>query len=66
MAEALWAATVGGGRSLQREDIGRLVPGARADLVVLDAPSPDHLVYRPGMPLVAATMEGGRIVAGVV
>lgn len=66
VAEALWAATVGGARSLQREDVGRLVPGARADLVVLDAPSPDHLVYRPGMPLVAATMEGGRIVAGAV
>ena len=66
MDEALWAATVGGARSLQRDDVGRLVRGSRADLVVLDAPSPDHLVSRPGMPLVAATMEGGTIVAGAV
>ena len=28
-------------------------PGARADLVVLDAPSHVHLAYRPGVPLVA-------------
>lgn len=61
--EALWAATTGGARSLRRDDVGHLVPGARADLVVLDAPSPDHLVYRPGVPLVATTMEGGRVVA---
>jgi imidazolonepropionase len=53
-AEALWAATAGGARALLREDVGRLVVGARADLAVLDAPSHTHLAYRPGVPLARA------------
>jgi imidazolonepropionase len=59
LAEALWAATAGGARSLRAADIGHLRVGASADLVVLDAPNPDHLAYRPGMPLIARTIEGG-------
>ena len=35
-------------------------PGAAADLVVLDAPSYRHLVYRPGVPLIHATIVKGR------
>jgi imidazolonepropionase len=58
--EALAAATSGGARALRRDDVGRLAPGARADAVVLDAPSYSHLIYRPGVPLVAATLVGGR------
>ena len=58
--EALTAATLGGARALRRTDIGHLAPGARADAVVLAAPSYAHLVYRPGMPLVAMTIAGGR------
>jgi imidazolonepropionase len=58
--EALLAATLGGAAALRRTDVGRLSPGARADAVVLDAPSPDHLIYRPGVPLIAATFAGGR------
>jgi imidazolonepropionase len=58
--EALLAATLGGARALRRDDIGRLNPGARADAVVLDAPSYIHLVYRPGVPLVAASFVAGR------
>jgi imidazolonepropionase len=50
--EAVWAATAGGARALRRSDVGRLSPGMRADLCVLDAPSYTHLVYRPGVPLV--------------
>jgi imidazolonepropionase len=50
-AEALWAATAGGALALRRTDIGRLAPGARADLAVIDAPSYLHLAYRPGVPL---------------
>lgn len=60
--EALAAATLGGAQALRRTDVGRLSPGARADAVVLDAPSHAHLVYRPGVPLVAATIAGGRAV----
>ena len=37
----------------------QLAPGARADAVVLDAPSYTHLVYRPGVPLGAATWSVG-------
>ena len=58
--EALLAATLGGAAALRRADVGRLSPGARADAVVLDAPSPAHLVYRPGVPLIAATFAAGR------
>ena len=59
--EALLAATRGGARALQRDDVGRLIPGARADVVILDCPSYTHLVYRPGVPLVAAVLTRGRI-----
>ncbi len=46
--EALWAATAGGARALCRTDVGNLGVGARADLVVLDAPRAVHLAYRFG------------------
>ena len=59
--EALLAATLGGARALERDDIGRLAPGARADAVVLEAPSYTHLVYRPGVPLVGATVIAGTV-----
>ena len=58
--EALLAATAGGARALRRDDVGHLAPGARADAAILQAPSYSHLVYRPGVPLVAATIEVGR------
>jgi imidazolonepropionase len=58
--EALLAATTGGARALRREDVGKLAPGLRADAVILDCPSYTHLVYRPGVPLVAATMIAGE------
>jgi imidazolonepropionase len=50
-AEAVWAATAGGAAALQRDDIGVVRVGARADLAVLDAPSHVHLAYRPGVPI---------------
>ena len=61
--EAVYAATAGGAKALRRTDIGRVVPGARADVVILDAPSHDYLAYRPGMALVAQTIIGGHSVA---
>jgi imidazolonepropionase len=60
--EAVHAATAGGARALRRSDIGQLSPGARADLVLLDAPSHLHLAYRPGIPLVAAVIDTGHLV----
>jgi imidazolonepropionase len=59
--EALAAATLGGANALGRDDVGRLTPGARADAVILDAASYADLVYRPGVPLVAATIAGGEL-----
>ncbi|TYL55723.1 imidazolonepropionase [Nocardioides sp. BGMRC 2183] len=64
-AEAVHAATAAGADALDRSDLGRLVPGSPADLVLLDAPSHVHLAYRPGVPLVAATWRAGRMVPPV-
>ncbi|WP_169581128.1 imidazolonepropionase [Microbacterium thalassium] len=58
-AEAVWAATAGGARALRRDDVGLVAPGARADLVLLDAPTRVHLAYRPGVPLVAGVWKDG-------
>ncbi|WP_404442857.1 imidazolonepropionase [Microbacterium marinum] len=63
VGEAVWAATAGGARALRRTDVGHLAPGARADLVVLDAPSRRHLAYRPGVPLVHRVYRGGEVIA---
>ncbi|MDO5502532.1 MAG: imidazolonepropionase [Actinomycetia bacterium] len=54
VAEALLAATTGSARSLRRTDIGRIATGMAADLAVIDAPSHEHLAYRPGMALARA------------
>jgi imidazolonepropionase len=58
--EAVWAATMGGARALRRTDVGHLGVGARADAVLLDAPSHVHLSYRPGVQLVAGVWRAGR------
>ncbi|GAB2809773.1 imidazolonepropionase [Actinocorallia aurea] len=58
--EAVQAATLGGAQALRRDDIGHLVPGARADLQILDAPSHLHLAYRPGVPLTVAVWNAGQ------
>jgi imidazolonepropionase len=63
-AEAMWSATAGGAAALRRDDVGRLAPGAAADLVLLEAPSYVHLAYRPGVPLVAGVWQRGRPVVG--
>ncbi|WP_150243484.1 imidazolonepropionase [Nocardiopsis quinghaiensis] len=62
--EAVWAATAGGARALRRTDVGHLAPGARADLVLLDAPNHLYLAYRPGVPQVAAVWKDGELVSG--
>lgn len=58
--EAVRAATYGGARALRRTDIGTVTVGARADLLLLDAPSHVHLAYRPGVPLTAAVWKAGK------
>ncbi|GAA3384578.1 imidazolonepropionase [Cryptosporangium minutisporangium] len=58
-AEALWAVTRGGAAALRRDDVGHLGVGSRADVVLLDAPDPVYLAYRPGVPLVAGVWKAG-------
>jgi imidazolonepropionase len=60
--EALAAATVNGAAALGLAgEVGRLAAGYRADAVVLDLPSVDHLAYRPDRDPVAAVICGGRV-----
>ena len=61
-AQALAAATAGGAAALRRTDVGGLRVGQRSNLVVLNAPSFVHLMYRPGVDLVASTIIDGTSV----
>ncbi len=61
--EAVWAATAGGARALRRDEVGVITPGARADLVLLTAPTRTHLAYRPGVPLIDRVWKDGVLVA---
>ena len=62
--QAIHAATRGGALSLGLDDHGVIAPGSAGDLVVLDAPSPAHIPYRPGTNLVWKTVKAGSVVAG--
>jgi imidazolonepropionase len=60
--EALVAATVNAAFALGLEnDIGRIEPGLAGDLVILDAPSFEHLVYRPDGDHIVAVICGGEV-----
>ncbi len=61
-AEALSACTVNAAHVLGRAGrIGRLAPGYRADLVLLDAPDWRYLAYHLGGPVVARVVTGGEL-----
>ncbi len=60
--EAVWAATRGGALALRRPELGWLGPGARADAVILDAPTYIHLASRPGMALAFEVIAAGELV----
>lgn len=69
-AETFTAATLGAARALGRDDLGRVAPGAKADLVVLDGrtmamrPLRDpvkNLVYYGGSRSVDMVFVGGRM-----
>lgn len=59
--QAIRAATYGSARALGRQDsVGSLLPGHRADLVVLDLPSHEDLAYRIGTPCVETVIKSGK------
>jgi imidazolonepropionase len=60
-SESVWAATRGGARALGLHDRGVLAPGMVADLIILDAPSYEHLTYRPDGDLVAQVIKRGIV-----
>ena len=62
--QAIWAGTRGGAVSLGYDEKGLITPGVPADMVVLDAPSPTHIPYRPGTNLVDKVISSGRLVIG--
>jgi imidazolonepropionase len=59
--QALFAATAGGAKALRRSDVGVAKIGAKADLVLLDAPSYLHLGYRPGVNIVSKVISNSQI-----
>jgi imidazolonepropionase len=62
-AEALAAVTVNAAHVLGRaHELGRLEPGFRADVVLLDAPDWRYLAYRLAGDVVCGVVRGGRVV----
>jgi 5-methylthioadenosine/S-adenosylhomocysteine deaminase len=57
--EVFSAATLGGARSLGREDLGRLAPGAKADIIVIDLSGRDTLRYGPVRDPIRSLVECG-------
>src|SRR5678815_3470301 len=58
-AEVFEAATLGGARALGRDDLGRLAPGAKADIVVIDLETRDSLRFGPVRDPIHALVECG-------
>jgi imidazolonepropionase len=60
-AEALCACTANAAHVLGAEDVGRLAPGNRADVLLLDAPDWRHLAYHLGGDRFAAKIKSGQV-----
>ena len=58
-AEVFEAATLGGARALGRDDLGRLAPGAKADILVIDLATRDTLRFGPVRDPIKALVECG-------
>ncbi len=53
------SATLGGARALGRDDLGRLAPGAKADIIIIDLSGRGTLRYRPILDPVKSLVECG-------
>jgi imidazolonepropionase len=60
-AEALNACTANAAHVLGLDDVGRLAPGYRADVLVLDAPEWRYLAYHLGGDRFVARIKSGRL-----
>src|ERR687889_2616964 len=60
-AEGLCACTANAAHVLGAEDVGRLSPGYKADVLLLDAPDWRHLAYHLGGDRFAARIKSGRV-----
>jgi cytosine/adenosine deaminase-related metal-dependent hydrolase len=58
-AEVFEAATLGGAKSVGRDDLGRLAPGALADIIVIDLTGRNTLRYGPVRDPVKSVVECG-------
>ncbi len=58
-AEVFEAATLGGARALGRDDLGRLAPGAKADILIIDLTGRDTLRYGPVRDPIKSLVECG-------
>jgi imidazolonepropionase len=61
--EAISATTINGAHALDKgHEIGSLEPGKRADILVLECPSPEFLTWRFGVNLVHTVIANGEVV----
>src|SRR5229473_1202598 len=58
-ADVFEAATLGGARAVGRDDLGRLAPGAKADIVIIDLETRDSLRFGPVRDPIKALVECG-------
>jgi imidazolonepropionase len=62
-AEAITAATINAAWALGEEDCaGSLEAGKQADVLILDAPTHEHLCYHFGVNLVETVVKNGKVV----
>jgi imidazolonepropionase len=62
-AEAITATTVNAAFAVEMQnEVGSIVPGKHADMLILDAPNHQHLGYRLGVNLVERVIKDGNVV----
>ncbi len=61
--EAISATTINGAHALDKgHEIGSLEPGKKADILILECPSPEFLTWRFGVNLVHTVIANGQVV----